>query len=255
MPLLESVSPDSSSCHEELLAEGMPLVKKIAFSLARRLPASVEVGDLMQAGYLGLLTATRKFDPEQRVRFTTYASLRIRGAMLDSLRDVDWVPRAIRKRQREWRKAAARLAMKLGRIADEKELAQEIGLTQQQLKTSRHAGSDGFILTRADADGLGSIPSRDESPQDRLERKEIRELLARAIESLPSRERLVVTLYYYEELAMKKIGCVIGVNESRVSQLHSKALRTLSLRIRQHLRPEPLPLPGVKAISLQRSIA
>jgi RNA polymerase sigma factor for flagellar operon FliA len=199
------------------------------------------MSDLTQAGVLGLLDAAEKFDQAKGVRFRTYAELRIRGAILDSLRSLDWVPRSLRRQRRELQRAESRLEAKLGRRPTEEELASEMELSVADLDATRERvrrvelasfGAESFDRVAA-----LTIDPLSPDPHELLERHEIENLLARAIERLPARERLVLTLYYHEELTMKEVGGILGVNESRVSQIHSKAVSRLRLRLRRDLRP------------------
>lgn len=199
------------------------------------------MADLTQAGVLGLLDAADKFDRAKGVRFATYAELRIRGAILDSLRGLDWVPRSLRRQRRELQSASSVLEARLGREPSDEELASAVEVSPAELRAMRErvrraeiasGGAESFDRVVA----LTIDPSSPD-PQELLERREIEGLLARAIEKLPARERLVVALYYHEELTMKEVGRVLGVNESRVSQIHSKAVAKLRLRLRNELRP------------------
>jgi len=226
---------------QDMVQEYLPLVRRVALHVASRLPSQVELSDLTQAGFLGLLDAAAKFDVSKGVRFWTYAELRIRGAILDSLRALDWLPRSVRRRRRELDAASARLECRLGRPPSDDELASELEVTTNRLRqiidevrcaemsAERVAGVDDVDVFVRDTKG------RD--PHDLLERRELTTLLVGAIESLDERDRLVMTLYYHEELTMKEIGGVLGVNESRVSQIHTKAVRTLRSRLTAHLHP------------------
>ena len=201
------------------------------------------MSDLTQAGVLGLLDAAKKFDRAKGVRFRTYAELRIRGAILDSLRGLDWVPRSLRRQRRELHGAESRLESKLGRRPTDEELATSMGLSLPELGAARdrvrRAEVASFRTESFDRVVALTIDPGAPDPHELLERSEIESLLARAIEKLTARERLVLTLYYYEELTMKEVGAVLGVNESRVSQIHSKAVSKLRLRLRRDLRPRP----------------
>ncbi|MGH9322591.1 MAG: FliA/WhiG family RNA polymerase sigma factor [Vicinamibacteria bacterium] len=224
-----------------LVTEAFPLVHRVASKVATRLPRSVELSDLTQAGFLGLLDAASRFDWDKGVRFSTYAELRIRGAILDSLRELDWVPRSLRRRRRELKVAERELESRLARRPHDEELASAMELTPAELRSVKEQ------VRRAEAatESAGSleqmapflVDSKALDPEVLLERREVEHLLARAIEKLPPRERLVLTLYYHEELTMKEVGRILGVNESRVSQIHSQAVSKLRLRLRRQLRP------------------
>ncbi len=226
---------------DRLVRETLPLVARVAGAIGARLPHSVEICDLTQAGVLGLLDAAAKFDRAKGVRFRTYAELRIRGAILDSLRSLDWVPRSLRRQRRELQRAESRLEAKLGRSPSDEELASEMELSLDDLEAARERvrrvevasfGAESFDRVAAQ-----TVDPLSPNPHELLERSEIESLLARAIEKLPARERLVLTLYYHEELTMKEVGGILGVNESRVSQIHSKAVSKLRIRLRRDLRP------------------
>ena len=229
---------------QRLVEETLPLVSKVAAAVGSRLPHSVEMSDLTQAGVLGLLDAADRFDREKGVRFRTYAELRVRGAILDSLRSLDWVPRSLRRKRRELQQAESSLEAKLGRKPTEEELASKMGLSLEELgvmrERVRRAAGASFDTESFDRVVALTVDPSSPDPHEILERREIEILLARAIEQLPDRERLVLTLYYHEELTMKEVGAILGVNESRVSQIHGKAVAKLRVRLRRDLRPAPL---------------
>jgi RNA polymerase sigma factor for flagellar operon FliA len=224
---------------ESLILESLSLVKHIAYRVARRLPSSVEINDLVNAGVLGLLDAVDKFDPARGVRFNAYAELRIRGAIIDSLRDLDWAPRSLRRKSRELERVYGMLEVKLGRPATDEEVSAAMGETLEGL----HALIDqlngltigSFEATAHPANGerlIDYYPDDAGDPHTQLAADELIKVLARAIDSLPEKERLVISLYYFDEMTMKEVGVLLGVNESRVSQLHSRA----TLRLRDKLR-------------------
>ena len=225
----------SPSERDELTHQCLPLVKRLAGRLAGRLPAHVDVQDLIQAGLLGLLDALDKFDRERGVRFWTYAEVRIRGAMLDSLRGLDWVPRSVRRRRRQIEQAFTKLEATLRRPATDQELAKELGVEVSSLGKilDEVRGPEiGLVAVEDLEDSAKFVVNGEESdPFVLVEKRELRQHLTTAVEALPERERLVITLYYHEELTMKEVGEVLGVNESRISQIHSKAV----LRLRSHL--------------------
>ena len=228
---------------QALVRKCVPLVRRVALNVASRLPSRIDVADLTQAGYLGLIDAALKFDADKGVRFWTYAELRIRGAILDSLRGLDWLPRSVRRRRREIDAASARLEACLGRAPTDGELANELSLTltsfRKMVDEVRRAEASAELVEGLDGAGVFVRDPDAEDPYDRLERRELVAHLADAIEALSERERLVLTLYYHEELTMKEVGEVLRVNESRVSQIHSKAIKTLRARFERHLRPQP----------------
>ena len=227
---------------DELIIEYAPLIKYIAGKLALKLPPNVSVDDLISAGVMGLIDAINKFDPAKNIQFKTYAEFRIRGAMLDELRSLDWVPSSIRKKTAELEKAYAKLEKELGRPAEDEEVAKELGLSLDEfyrlleetkgatfidIETIRRKMPD---LNEEDIFDLIADPEQ-EDPFETIQFGELKDVLAEAIESLPEKERLVVALYYYEDLTMREIGEIMGYTESRISQLHTKAM----MRLRAHL--------------------
>lgn len=221
---------------ENLIVETLPLIKHIAHRLATRLPSNIEMRDLINAGVLGLLDAVDKFEPERGVKFKTYAEVRVRGAILDSLRNLDWAPRSLRKKSKDLERTYAELTQKLGRPATDEEVSEALGEDLENfhaLVDQLHGltiGSFENLTDSEDSENYINYYPDDGSndPYAKFETNEITALLADAINTLPEKERLVLSLYYYEEFTMKEIGTLLGVNESRVSQLHTKA--TLRLR-------------------------
>lgn len=224
---------------ERLMLEHMPAVRWMARRIHERLPQHVDLEDLVSAGTLGLLDAVHKFDPAKKVQFRSYAQFRIRGAILDSLRTLDWSPRDLRRKGRAVEETIRRLTAQYGRAPAEPEIARAMGLGleeyQQLLGELKGLEIGTLHLERSEDSGeeeLAYIPDRpEEDPLFRCLRGEMRERLAAAIDQLPERERLVVTLYYYEEMTMKEIGLTLGVVESRVSQIHSSAVLHLRARL------------------------
>ena len=235
----------TESERDRLILDHLPQIKYIAQRIALRVPSSVEMDDLISAGVLGLLDAVGKFDESRGVQFKTYAELRIRGAILDSLRLIDWAPRSLRKLSKEVEQAYARLEQRNGRPAlDEevaKELNMEIGEYYSVLDRLQGLNLGCFEVTETeqdtDGDSVSLVPTSDgDSPLDVCRKGELKEILARFIDLLPDRERLIVTLYHYEELTMKEVGRIVGVNESRISQLHTRALLRLRGKLHSVLR-------------------
>jgi RNA polymerase sigma factor for flagellar operon FliA len=229
---------------EQLILEHLPQIKYIAHRISTKLPAHVELNDLVSAGVLGLLDAVEKFDPSRGVKFKTYAELRVKGAILDSLRNLDWAPRSLRKRSKDLEKAYKRLEQKLGRPATDKEVSDELGVKLEEfyelvdqikglnLGSFHEMGSHDD--DRSNEPLIRYVPDAPQmDPFFMFHKTEIKDLLAGAIDTLPKKERLVVSLYYYDELTMKEIGKVLGVNESRVSQLHTKAMLRLRTKLRK----------------------
>lgn len=222
---------------DRLVQESWPLVRRVALQVASRLPTQVELSDLTQAGFLGLLDAASRYDEAKGVRFSTYAELRIRGSILDGLRELDWVPRSVRRRRRELEAAAGRLEARLERAPNETELAVELGLSVGDLGRIEPVAE--MVATTDELDSLVRDPHAID-PHEVLAHRELFRILVDAIDSLTEKERLVMTLYYYEDLTMKGVGEVLGVNESRVSQIHKKAVRTLRRRLGRHVAFESL---------------
>jgi len=224
---------------EESLVKHAPLVKRIAYHLMARLPASVQVDDLIQVGMIGLLDAVSNYDGSQGAQFETYAVQRIRGAMLDELRQSDWLPRSARKNQRQIEAAMNALEQRLGRTPAEGELAKELGVSlaeyQQMLLDARGSqllhyedfqeGDEESFLEHHITDDRAN-------PLEQLQEEGFRQNLVAAIGVLPEREKLMMAMYYEQELNLREIGEVLGVSESRVCQLHSQAIA----RLRSHLK-------------------
>lgn len=215
---------------EALVARHAELVKRIAYHLAGRLPASVEVDDLIQAGMLGLLEAAAHFSADRGASFETYAGIRIRGAMLDALRKLDWAPRSVHRRAREVAEAVRLLEHDLGREARDAEIAAHMQLPLEEY----HAiVQDAASCQIACLDDLTAGRAVDPGPDPFRETVDegFRRVLAGAIDGLPEREKLVMSMYYNDELNLKEIGLVLGVTESRVCQLHGQALVRLRARL------------------------
>ncbi|HEX4005950.1 MAG TPA: FliA/WhiG family RNA polymerase sigma factor [Acidobacteriaceae bacterium] len=231
--------PLSDEERERMMLEQMPAVRWMARRIHERLPAHVDLEDLVSAGTIGLLDAFNKFDPGKKVQFRSYAQFRIRGAILDSLRTLDWSPRDLRRKGRAVEEAIRRLTAQCGRAPTEPEIAREMGLDledyQQLLGELKGLEIGTLHMERSEDSGeeeIAYIPNHaEDDPLFRCLRGEMRERLGGAIDQLPERERLVVTLYYYEEMTMKEIGLVLGVVESRVSQIHSSAVLHLRSRL------------------------
>ena len=229
---------------EQLILEHLPQIKYIAHRISTKLPSHVELNDLVSAGVLGLLDAVEKFDPSRGVKFKTYAELRVKGAILDSLRNLDWAPRSLRKRSKDLEKTYKELEQRLGRPATDKEVSDELGITLDefyelidQIKGLNLGSFHDLAPQEDDRNGEPLVKYIPDAPQTDpffvFQKSELRDLLAGAIDTLPKKERLVVSLYYFDELTMKEIGKVLGVNESRVSQLHTKAMLRLRTKLRR----------------------
>ncbi|CAD5246748.1 MULTISPECIES: RNA polymerase sigma factor FliA [Halomonadaceae] len=218
----------------ELLTQYMPLVRRQALTLQVRLPASIELDDLIQAGMVGLLEALGRFDATQGATFATFASQRIRGAMMDELRTRDWLPRSVRRSARAVDSAVRQLEQQLGRAPEENEIAQHLEMPLSEYQQLLNDTNSGQLLPFEELVADGGEPSNNElanSPFEQLLDGQQRQTLIEAIEALPEREKLLMALYYQEELNLKEVGAVLGVTESRVSQLHSQAVSRLRARL------------------------
>lgn len=219
----------------ELVVQHMPLVKRIAYHLMGRLPDSVLVDDLIQAGMLGLLEAAKKYDASQGASFDTYAGIRIRGSMLDEVRRSDWTPRSVHKKSRMVSEAIKEVENKLGRDAKDSDIADHLDIPIEEYNQilQDSVGCKTFSveqLAESGGDTLGEGEKDAVEPSNLLGQEKFQQALAQAIKQLPEREKLVISLYYEEELNLREIGEVLNVSESRVSQISSQA--TLRLRSR-----------------------
>ena len=225
---------------DHLLMEHMPLVKRLAHHMKAKLPPSVEVDDLVQAGMIGLLDAISRYEETGGAQFETYAVLRIRGAMLDELRNSDWLPRSVRQNMRKVEGAMGELQQKLGRPPSESEVAKSLKLSladYQDMLTDGGGHQLVYYEDLHDPDGSDSFLDRyaadDGDPLHSLLEGDFRQAVIDAIEALPPREKMLMGLYYEEELNLKEIGAVMGVSESRVSQLHTQAVARLRATLRE----------------------
>ena len=228
---------------ERLILTYAPLVKFVAGRLGSGLPAHVDEADLVSYGLLGLIGAIERYDPDRDVKFETYAIARIKGAIIDELRSLDWVPRSVRSRARQIERAIADLEAKLHRAPTDEEIAAKVGITTDELdgsltdisRSSIAALDELWTISSGSGDQVALIDTIEDTtgpdPEFSLEQTELKEALGEAIARLPEREKLVITLYYYEELTLREIGEVLGVTESRVSQLHTKAILRLKARL------------------------
>ncbi|GAB0057748.1 RNA polymerase sigma factor FliA [Candidatus Magnetaquicoccaceae bacterium FCR-1] len=230
---------------DEVILKYAPIVKYVASRISMKLPQSVDIDDLVQVGILGLIDAVSKFDPHRGIKFQTYAEFRVRGAILDELRSMDWVPRAVRQTAAHIQETYLLLEGQMGKSVEDQEVAAHLGLTLDEFYRNLDAVRGIAILSFDDL-----RPSLDEEEWDVLEMladpeiidpvesiglQQLRLALSEAISSLPDKERLVVTLYYFEELTMSEIGEVLGLTESRISQLHSKAAMRMRARMKRVL--------------------
>jgi len=227
-----NVAPAAKQSNDDLITRNIGLVKRIAHHLAARLPSSVDVDDLIQSGMIGLLEAAGNFDPDRGASFETYAGIRIRGAMLDDIRKHDWTPRSVHHKYRQVTEAIHEIEAECGRGAEPTEVAKRLGISMDEYhKILRDSASSRlFSLDETlDEPNLHRPPpaSKTAMPDEELFRSQFQENLAVAIEDLPERERLVLSLYYEQELNLKEIGQVLDVSESRVCQIHGQAVMRL----------------------------
>ena len=216
---------------EQIILEYAPLVKVVAGRLSMYLGYNVEYDDLVSYGVFGLIDAIDKFDMDKEVKFETYASLRIRGAILDQIRKMDWIPRTVRQKQKKIDEAIKRVEMQTGKTALDEEVARELGLSenelqewQSQLKVTNVVSLNEFIEQGTEPVMDARNNSHFIQPEEQIQEIELKEMLQKAMEQLTEKEKKVILLYYYEDLTLKEISRVLEVSESRISQLHTKAL-------------------------------
>lgn len=246
-PAMSSLqAPEELGSHEEIVDAYLPLVRLVAERIHRRLPPGIDVGSLIHSGIVGLLEALQRYDPKRGVAFQTYARYRIQGEIMEYLRSLDWVSRSVRAWGRRMSAARARLTGKFGREASPEEMAKELGVSLEEYYRVDQKVNDATLLSLEDL----SVASEEEwrraqekfannpfqDPLVCVEGKDLVEKLASAIDTLPERERLVVTLYYHEELTLREIGEMLGLTEGRICQIHSQAV----LRLRQALGEQPV---------------
>lgn len=219
---------------EALIIEYIPLVKVVSGRLSMYLGYTVEYDDLVSYGIFGLIDAIDKYDYEKGIKFETYASLRIRGAILDQIRKMDWIPRSVRQKQKQMDAAVAKIEAEENRIATDEEIAKELQISldeyfnwQGQTKITNIASIDEYVEQGIEVKAFDAGKSMHTEPERVYEQEEVKELLADSLEVLTEKERMVVVLYYYEELTLKEISRVLEVSESRISQLHTRALQKM----------------------------
>lgn len=234
----------------KLVIEYSPLIKFIAQKIAVRLPSNIELDDLISSGVIGLMDAIDKYDPTRDNKFKTYAEFRIRGAILDELRAQDWVPRSVRDKSKMLDKALIELESQLGRSPSEEEIATKLGLSMDEFYDLINQVRPVSLVSIDDANTLSNVDKKSilnllegcrmNNPLVQLNMKSVKEVVAKAIEDLPERQRLVLSLYYYEDLNLKEIGRILRVTESRVSQLHAQAVARLRAKLTQFLEDQEL---------------
>lgn len=230
---------------DKLIVEYSPLIKFIAQKIAVRLPSNIELDDLMSSGVIGLMDAIDKWDPTRDNKFKTYAEFRIRGAILDELRAQDWVPRSIRDKAKLLDKTMVALEADLGRIATDEEVAKALDVTIDEFHDLLNQVRPVSLLSIDDQPNFSNVDKKSilnilegsklSNPFNQLNMKTVKDVVTQAIEELPERQRLVLSLYYYEDLNLKEIGKVLRVTESRVSQLHAQAVSRLRNKLQQML--------------------
>lgn len=234
-----------SLSREEIILQFTPLIKYIAQRLAMRLPPHISAEDLIGAGVIGLMDAIEKFDPAKKVQFKTYAEIRIKGAMLDELRSLDWVSRSVRQKASKLEKTYQTLEKQNGRAVEDEEVAQALNLSLEEYYKllNEIRGVSVFDieslrpkLSEQGEDDLTDLPleGRDSQPFHFFRQLEMKQLLSRAIRDLTPNEKMVISLYYYEELTLKEIGEVMGYTESRICQLHTKAILKLRSKLKSY---------------------
>ena len=232
----EYAGSKSPEVREKIILEYAPLVKVVAGRLSMYLGYNVEYEDLVSYGIFGLIDAIDKFDCLKDVKFETYASLRIRGAILDQIRKMDWIPRTIRQKQKRIDAAIKEIETKSGRSATDEEIAKLLGITdeeyidwQSQMKITGLVSLNEYIEQGSEIsqDSGQHTAARFLSPEENVEKQELAKILGEALEVLTEKEKKVITLYYYEDLTLKEISNVLGVSESRISQLHTRALQKM----------------------------
>lgn len=240
----EYAKAKSPEVREKIILEYAPLVKVVAGRLSMYLGYNVEYEDLVSYGIFGLIDAIDKFDFLKDVKFETYASLRIRGAILDQIRKMDWIPRTIRQKQKKIDTVIREIEARCGRAATDEEIAEGLGISgdeyldwQSQMKITNVVSLNEFLEQGSEVPNEASQTksSQFDSPEQVLERDELKKMLAEALELLTEKERKVILLYYYEELTLKEISSILEVSESRISQLHTRALQKMKVKMGQYI--------------------
>lgn len=232
----------------KIVVKYMPMIKCIAKKISARLPSHIEFDDLVSNGAIGLMDAINKYDPSRENKFRTYAEFRIRGSILDALRSDDWIPRSIRDKAKRISRAVKALEMKLGREPEDKEVADYMGVSLEEFHDMITETRPVNVLSideitffnRMDKTSVLKILETTESLTNKINSKSIQRLIQKAIEELPERQRIVLSLYYYEGFNLKKIGEILKVTESRVSQLHAQAVKRLKIKLSNRVTNQDL---------------
>ena len=234
-----------ATLREQIVLEHAPLIRYIVYRIAVRLPSHIDLDDLHNTGVIGLMDAIEKYDPDKNCKFKTYAEFRIKGAILDQLRSLDWVPRSVRQKSRRLERAYSEVEQRLGRAANDDEVADSLGLQiekfhelMNQVRGTSLVNLEEIRGTNSDGDQAGTFADivedvNSENPFASVKTIEMKEVGAETIASLPEKERLVISLYYYEDLNMKQIGGILGITESRVCQIHTKSVQRLRLKLKE----------------------
>ena len=232
----------SPEIREKIILEYAPLVKLVAGRLSMYLGYNVEYDDLVGYGVFGLIDAIDKYDNMKAVKFETYASLRIRGAILDQIRKMDWIPRTIRQKQKKIDAAMKEIEASKGRAATDEEIAQSLGISedeyiswQSQMKITGVVSLNEFMESGSEIPADKNTQRRFDGPEEVIEKQEMKQVLAQALELLTEKEKKVILLYYYEELTLKEISNILEVSESRISQLHTRALQKLKTKMGNYM--------------------
>ncbi len=232
----------SQDLREKLIIEYAPLVKVVAGRLSMHLGNTVEFDDLVGYGVFGLIDAIDKFDVDKDVKFETYASVRIRGAILDQIRKMDWIPRTVRQKQKKIEEATKAVELRTGKIATDKQIAEELNITTKELIEWQSILKTTNVVSLNEYVEQGSEPAMDarrnshfEQPETSISKKELKKVLAEALDQLTDKEKKVILLYYYEEMTLKEISATLEVSESRVSQLHTKALNKMKTKMGDYM--------------------
>jgi RNA polymerase sigma factor FliA len=236
---------------DKLIMEFAPLIKFIAQKIAVRLPSNIELDDLISSGVIGLMDAIEKYDPSRDNKFKTYAEFRIRGAILDELRAQDWVPRSVRDKSKLLDRTYSSLEQSFGRAPTDEEVAAELKMTMDEFYDLVNQVRPVSLLSIDDSHTFSNVDKKSilnllegakiNNPFNQLNFKTIKDIVTQAIEELPEKQRLVLSLYYYEDLNLKEIGRVLDVTESRVSQLHAQAVTRLRAKLAAHFEDEEIP--------------
>lgn len=238
----EYAGTKSPEVREKLIVAYAPLVKLVAGRLSMYLGYNVEYEDLVSYGIFGLIDAIDKFDSMKEVKFETYASLRIRGSILDQIRKMDWIPRTIRQKQKKIDAAMKEIESATGRAATDEEIAASLGITEDdymdwrsQMKITGVVSLDEFMESGSEVPTNSANQQRFDSPEEVIEKEELKKTLEKALELLTEKEKKVILLYYYEDLTLKEISNVLEVSESRISQLHTRALQKMKTRMGNYM--------------------